>query len=237
MGSKSQIRGRLWGALCTQYWEGDNLTQEEIKRDTTVVITVFQHRTAAGLEAIELELVVVEKPARMLPASHNHFRALSLKRQNQSNIKTRKAFFVLGLCCFWVLQQPQHRRLLDSHNLRGPSYCQLRCWLCFVSVASCFANNKVRSFYDICNLLQSSLIMRQGIFSLLANFEAQNVGVNHQLFTFCYLFFLQSADLEFCSAEGSCNICLWNICLLQKWWREWLGTTIVKEMLTFVLGL
>ncbi|KAI5345412.1 hypothetical protein L3X38_013289 [Prunus dulcis] len=63
---KSQIRGRLWGALCTQYWEGDNLTQEEIKRDTTVVITVFQHRTAAGLEAIELELVVVEKPARMV---------------------------------------------------------------------------------------------------------------------------------------------------------------------------
>ncbi|BBN69192.1 F-box family protein with DUF295 [Prunus dulcis] len=64
----SQIRGRLWGALCTQYWEGDNLTQEEIKRDTTVVITVFQHRTAAGLEAIELELVVVEKPARMSAA-------------------------------------------------------------------------------------------------------------------------------------------------------------------------
>ncbi|BBG94201.1 hypothetical protein Prudu_002426 [Prunus dulcis] len=61
-----QIRGRLWGALCTQYWEGDNLTQEEIKRDTTVVITVFHHRTAAGLEAIELELVLVEKPARMM---------------------------------------------------------------------------------------------------------------------------------------------------------------------------
>ncbi|KAI5352703.1 hypothetical protein L3X38_005594 [Prunus dulcis] len=60
-----------------------------------------------------------------LPASHNHFRALSLKCQNQSNIKTRNAFFVLGLCCFWVLQQPQHRRLLDSHHLRGPSYCPL----------------------------------------------------------------------------------------------------------------
>ncbi|KAI5347389.1 hypothetical protein L3X38_015268 [Prunus dulcis] len=26
-------------------------------------------------------------------------------------------------------------------------------------------------------------------FSLLVNFEAQKVGVNHQLFTFCYLFF------------------------------------------------
>ncbi|BBH05540.1 pyrimidine 2 [Prunus dulcis] len=59
------IRGRLWGALCTQYLERDNLNQEEIKRDTTVVITVFHHRTAAGLEAIELELVSVEKPARM----------------------------------------------------------------------------------------------------------------------------------------------------------------------------
>ncbi|ONI29067.1 hypothetical protein PRUPE_1G178700 [Prunus persica] len=92
----------------------------------------------------------------VLPASHNQFRALSLKRQNQRDIKTRKAFFVLGLCCFWVLQQPQHRRLLDSHHLRGPSYCQLRCWLCFVSVASCFSSNKVRSFYDICNLLQRS---------------------------------------------------------------------------------
>ncbi|BBG99596.1 hypothetical protein Prudu_009335 [Prunus dulcis] len=31
----------------------------------------------------------------------------------------------------------------------------------------------------------------------LANFEAQNVGVNNQLFTFCYMFVLQSADLEF----------------------------------------
>ncbi|CAB4279070.1 unnamed protein product [Prunus armeniaca] len=30
----------------------------------------------------------------------------------------------------------------DSYHLRGPSYCQLRCWLCFVSVASCFASNK-----------------------------------------------------------------------------------------------
>ncbi|KAI5347413.1 hypothetical protein L3X38_015292 [Prunus dulcis] len=77
-----------------------------------------------------------------LPTSHNHFSALSLKRQNQSDIKTRKAFFVLGLCCFWVLQQPQHRRLLDSHHLRGPSYCPLRCWFCFVLVASCFASNK-----------------------------------------------------------------------------------------------
>ncbi|KAI5314606.1 hypothetical protein L3X38_043782 [Prunus dulcis] len=28
------------------------------------------------------------------------------------------------------------------------------------------------------------------------------VGVNHQSFTFCYLFFFQSADLEFCSAEA-----------------------------------
>ncbi|CAL8168926.1 unnamed protein product [Prunus armeniaca] len=51
-------------------------------------------------------------------------------------------FFVFGLCCFWILQQPQHRRLLDSYHLRGPSYCQLRCWLCFVSVASYFASNK-----------------------------------------------------------------------------------------------
>ncbi|BBN69440.1 hypothetical protein Prudu_945S000200, partial [Prunus dulcis] len=45
-------------------------------------------------------------------------------------------FFVFGF------QQPQHRRLLDSHHLRGPSYCPLRCWFCFVSVASCFASNK-----------------------------------------------------------------------------------------------
>ncbi|KAI5320240.1 hypothetical protein L3X38_039948 [Prunus dulcis] len=78
-------------------------------------------------------------------------------------------FFVFGF------QQPQHRRLLDSHHLRGPSYCPLRCWFCFVSVASCFASNK-------------------------------NVGVNHQLFTFCYLFSLQSADLEFCSAEGGLSM-------------------------------
>ncbi|CAB4321294.1 unnamed protein product [Prunus armeniaca] len=30
----------------------------------------------------------------------------------------------------------------DSYHLRGPPYCQLRCWLCFVSVASYFASNK-----------------------------------------------------------------------------------------------
>ena len=62
----SQIRGSLWVALCTQYLEKDNLNQEEIKKDTTVVITVFHHRMAAGLEAIELGLGSVEKPARMV---------------------------------------------------------------------------------------------------------------------------------------------------------------------------
>ncbi|KAI5317215.1 hypothetical protein L3X38_036922 [Prunus dulcis] len=105
-------------------------------------------------------------------------------------------FFVFGLCCFWILQQSQHKRLL---------------------VASCFASNKVRTF---CNLLQRSagLVIFLGCqiwdFSLLANFEAQNVGVNHQLFTFCHLFFLQFADLKFCSAEvlkrktGAVRICV-----------------------------
>ena len=61
----SQIRGSLWVALCTQYLEKDNLNQEEIG-DITVVITVFHHRMAAGLEAIELGLGSVEKPARMV---------------------------------------------------------------------------------------------------------------------------------------------------------------------------
>ncbi|ONI02201.1 hypothetical protein PRUPE_6G183000 [Prunus persica] len=118
-------------------------------------------------------------------------------------------FFVFGLCCFWILQRSQHKRLIDSHHLRGPSYCPLRCWFCFVLVASCFASNKVRTF---CNLLQRStgLVIFVSCltwdFSLLVNFEAQKVGVNHQLFTFCHLFFLQSADLEFCSAEGGLSM-------------------------------
>ncbi|CAL9019120.1 unnamed protein product [Prunus brigantina] len=62
----------------------------------------------------------------VLPVSHNQFRALSLRCQNQRDIKTRLllglhlrpfGFFVFGLCCFWVLQQPQHRRRLLSLKL------------------------------------------------------------------------------------------------------------------------
>ncbi|KAI5335731.1 hypothetical protein L3X38_025865 [Prunus dulcis] len=61
-----EIMGRPWGALCAQYLEIRNINQEEFKRDTTVVITVSNHRMAAGLEAIELELVSVEVPAKMV---------------------------------------------------------------------------------------------------------------------------------------------------------------------------
>ena len=62
----SQIRGSLWVALCTQYLEKDNLNQEEIKKDTTVVITVFHHRMAAGMEAADLDLVPVKVPVRVV---------------------------------------------------------------------------------------------------------------------------------------------------------------------------
>ncbi|KAI5326653.1 hypothetical protein L3X38_035727 [Prunus dulcis] len=177
------------------------------------VVILFEH---LNLEddplALHHSLMIFGYLARnmRLPASHNHFRVLSLKRQNQSDIKTRKASIVFGLCCFWVLQQPQHRRLLDSHHLRGPSYCPLRCWFCFVLVASCFANNKVRNF---CNLLQRSAGLAIFVscltwdFSLLVDFfEAQSGCESSAFVTFCYLFFLQSADLEFCSAEGGLSM-------------------------------
>ncbi|CAL9007286.1 unnamed protein product, partial [Prunus brigantina] len=70
------------------------------------------------------------------------------------------------------------------------------------------ASNRVRTLYGfVCNLLQRSVGLVIFVdclawdFPLLANFEAQN-GVNHQLFTFCHLFVLQFADLEFRCAEG-----------------------------------
>ncbi|KAI5313790.1 hypothetical protein L3X38_042966 [Prunus dulcis] len=56
------------------------------------------------------------------------------------------------------------------------------------------ASDRVRTLCGFCKLLQRN--------AALVTF----VGVNHQSFTFCYLFFLQSADLEFCSAEGGLSM-------------------------------
>ena len=58
--------GRPKGTLCAQYLDEGNTNQEKFKIDTTVMITVSSQRMAASLKAIELELVSVEVPARMM---------------------------------------------------------------------------------------------------------------------------------------------------------------------------